>query len=255
MADAPLERPRRAPPRRDASSPAPAPSQAEATEPPPQTTPLEELRRELPAVLTAFREEIRAAAAGTGAQALAKLTASLDARIRSIDARLEEAARETQRVVKLMEEVLDSAVELAEQTARQYREGNQAILDKLEEVVQRAERQVGEITARGEAQSKRIGATAQELVTEARREGRRLGWRPWTMAAMVAVLTIVLVTLLRPGWTMSREQRRALRVGEAVIYTYGTAKEPERVEMRRVMRWRAPEQPDSTDAPLIPPRR
>lgn len=113
MADAPLERPRRTLSGRDVSSPARAPIQAEPTDPPPPTAPLEELRRELPAVVAAFREEIRAAAAETGAQRLAELTASLDARARSIEAGLEEAARETQGVVKLMEEVLDSAVELA----------------------------------------------------------------------------------------------------------------------------------------------
>ncbi len=144
---------------------------------------------------------------------------------------------------------------MTEQTSRQSREEHSAAIEKLEAMIQRAELLMKEVLTRGEVQSKRISTTAQELVTEARREGRRLGWRPWLMSSTVAVLTIFLLTVLRPGWTMSREQRRALRVGEAVIYTYSTAKDPARAEMRRVMRWSAPEHPDSTAAPLVKPPR
>ena len=68
-------------------------------------------------------------------------------------------------------------------------------------------------------------------------------------AIWLAVMVVLVLTLLRPGWTMSAEQRRALRVGETVIRTYAEAGEGERAEIRRVMGWRAPEKRDSASGP------
>jgi hypothetical protein len=183
--------------------------------------------------------------------ALARITSHLRVQGAEIEARLEEAQGQATTVVRLMEELLDSSVQVAESTSRTYRDTQQGVITTLDGVIQRAEKQVEALASRAEAQYKRLDERTQAVTAEAQRAGRRLGWRPWLMATTVAVATVSLLTAVRPGWTMSAEQRRALRVGEAVIYSYSAAKEPEKAEMRRVMRWRAPEHPDSTDAPPV----
>lgn len=218
-----------------------------------RATPQDGPSSDLTALVSEFRERIAAVAATTTTQAVAAVTSGLEAQLASINTRLDASATEATGIVRLMEEVLDAAVGVAEQTARQGREGHAATMEKLEQLIVRTERLFAEMNNRGEAQSKRIGQTAQDLLTEARKEGQRLGWRPWIMSGTMAVFLILLVTLLRPGWTMSSDQRRALRVGESVIHTYSTAREPARAEMRRVMRWRSPEHPETTEAPLVDP--
>jgi hypothetical protein len=183
--------------------------------------------------------------------ALARITSHLRVQGTEIDARLEEAQAQARTVVRMMEELLDSSVQVAESTSRTYRDTQQGVITTLDGVIQRAETQVEALVSRAEAQYKRLDERTQAVAAEAQRAGRRLGWRPWLMSTTVAVVTVSLLTAVRPGWTMSAEQRRALRVGEAVIYSYSAAKEPEKAEMRRVMRWRAPERPDSTEAPPV----
>lgn len=165
-----------------------------------------------------------------------------------------EVTRQIADLLQKMDVLLQTSVAVAENNDSLMGEVKDATVTKLENVIKRTEDQVVEVLKRGEAQSKNIASTAQALVDEAKRYGRRLGWKPWAMATAFALTTIIMTTLLRPGWTMSAEQRRALRVGEAVIYTYSAAPEAERKEMRRVMRWRTPENPDSVEAPPVPGR-
>lgn len=256
------------PPRRPTSPPAPAPetptpetpaSEQNAPGPPAISTAsldplIEHLAREISAMVSAAKEQIRQAAAMAATNAVAKVSAHLDARARAIEAHVAEVTRHVAELIQKMDELLRASVAVAENNDSLLAEVQQVTVTKLENVIKRTEDQVGEVLKRGEAQSKSIGATAQALVDEAKRCGRRLAWKPWAMATAFALTTIIMITLLRPGWTMSGEQRRALRVGEAVIYTYSSAPESERKEMRRVMRWRTPENPDSVEAPPVPSR-
>jgi hypothetical protein len=183
--------------------------------------------------------------------ALTRITSDLRVQRAEIEARLEETQGQARTVVRMIEELPDSSVEVSEATARTYRDTQQGVIKTLEEVIQRVEKQLGALVSKAEEQHRRLDERTQALAAEAQRAGRRLGWRPWLMATTMAIAVLSLLTAVRPGWTMSAEQRRALRVGEAVIYTYSVAREPEKVEMRRVMRWRAPERPDSTEAPPV----
>ena len=255
------------PPRRPASPPAPktpAPEtpapETPTPEPPPISTAsldplLEHLAREISAMALAAKEEIRQAAATAATNAVAKVSAHLDARARAIEAQMAEVTRQIAELMQKMDELLQASVAVAENNDSLLGEVQQVMVTKLENVIKRTEELMREVLKRGEDQSKTIESNARALVEEAKRSGRRLGWKPWAMATAFALTTIIMTTLLRPGWTMSGEQRRALRVGEAVIYTYSSAPESERKEMRRVMRWRTPENPDSVEAPPVPSRR
>ena len=254
------------PPRRPASPPAPktpAPEtpapETPTPEPPPISTAsldplLEHLAREISAMALAAKEEIRQAAATAATNAVAKVSAHLDARARAIEAQMAEVTRQIAELIQKMDELLQASVAVAENNDSLLAEVRQVMVTKLENVIKRTEELMREVLKRGEDQSKKIEKDGQALMEELRRNSRRLGWKPWAMATAFALTTIIMTTLLRPGWTMSGEQRRALRVGEAVIYTYSSAPESERKEMRRVMRWRTPENPDSVEAPPVPSR-
>lgn len=261
------------PPRRPASPPAPAPETPEPETPVPETsapetraseTPaistasldplLAHVAREISAMVSAAKEEIRQAAATAATNAVAKVSGHLDARARAIEAHFAELTRQAAELIRKMDELLQASVAVAENNDSLLGEVQQVMVTKLENVIKRTEELMREVLKRGEDQSKNIESNARALVDEAKRSGRRLGWKPWAMATAFALTTIIMTTLLRPGWTMSPEQRRALRVGEAVIYTYSSAPEAERKEMRRVMRWRTPENPDSVEAPPVPSR-
>ena len=68
-------------------------------------------------------------------------------------------------------------------------------------------------------------------------------------AALCGTMMIALLTGLRPGWTMTSEQREALRIGQSVSAIYLTASPKEQAEMRRVNRWWSSEEADTTTAP------
>jgi hypothetical protein len=184
-----------------------------------------------------------------------------------VDRALAERAEEARSVVQLMEEVLDASVGAAEQ-ARQAPEAALAAMDgklaelaataaklrqeavatlvgKAEEIGALAERSAGNSAARVEAEARRVATACEDVLAEFRDARRFVRWAAWVLVGASAVMVVLALTLLRPGWTMSAEQRRALRVGETVIRTYAEASERERVEIRRVMHWPAPEAGDS----------
>jgi hypothetical protein len=240
--------PARATPRRPPPAAAPAP----ASETPGALDPvLEHLAREVTRLVSAATEQIRQASERAATNAVSRIAGHLDSRASAMDARLAETAQRANDLLQRMDDLLKASVEVAENNDSLLTEIRQEMVRRLENVIKRAEEQLSEILKRGEGQAKDLTASADRLVAEAKLHGRRAGWRPWAMAMGCALATILATTLLRPGWTMSGEQRRALRVGEAVIYTYSAASETERTEMRRVMRWRTPEQPDSLEAPSI----
>lgn len=246
----------RPPPRRQPPSPPAAP--------PPETPALsvnvrdpliEHLAREVSGIVSAAKEEIRQAAEKAATRMVTKFAAQLDARAKAVEAHMAEVGLQSAELVQKVDELLRASVAVAEDNGTLLGETREVTVTKLENVIKRTEDQVKVVVERGEAQWKKIGEEARALLEEVRRNGRRLGWKPWAMATAFALSTVLVTTLLRPGWTMSGEQRRALRVGEAVIYTYSAAAEPDRKEMRRVMRWRTPEHPDAVEAPPVPSRR
>ena len=255
LADSPPRPPSRhgspATPPRESSGPPPAQATAPSQPPMPPQPSVAMEPADVPELTRAAIREITDAVGEATRAALGRITSHLRVQGAGIETRLEEAQGQARTVVRLMEELLDSSVEVSEATARTYRDTQQGVIRTLEEVIQRAEKQLGALVTKAEEQHRRLDEKTQALAAEAQRAGRRLGWRPWLMATTMAIAVLSLLTAVRPGWTMSAEQRRALRVGEAVIYTYSVAREPEKAEMRRVMRWRAPERPDSTEAPPV----
>lgn len=188
-----------------------------------------------------------------------------------VDRSLAERAEEARAVVRLMEEVLDASVGVAEQArqapeaalgaldgklaelaataARLRQEAVATLVGKAEEIGALAERSTGTSATRVEAEARRVGTACEDVLAEFRDARRFVRWGPWVLVAASAVMVVLVLTLLRPGWTMSAEQRRALRVGETVIRTYAEASEGEREHIRRVMGWPAPETRDSASGP------
>lgn len=64
--------------------------------------------------------------------------------------------------------------------------------------------------------------------------------RMWFLAAMLlsSSATVAVLSVLRPGWTLTQQQQEAIFVGEAAIREYRRADEPARAEMRKVMGWK-----------------
>jgi hypothetical protein len=60
------------------------------------------------------------------------------------------------------------------------------------------------------------------------------------ISLVVALLTLGALTWLRPGWTMTSEQREALRIGEGIARHYLQASPARQAEMRRMNGWREP---------------
>ncbi|HEX8693659.1 MAG TPA: hypothetical protein VF746_14650 [Longimicrobium sp.] len=207
-----------------------------------------------PLVETAKAQIVEAARTAT-AEAVAEISAHMEQWWGGAQEFLDETRQEVGSLVRKMEEVRDNSAEVSARTERQYQEAQRASVEKFELVNQRAKEGTDRVLAAGEDKFRKLSSTVEGLIGELRAAGKKLGWKPWSLAAGVSLGTILLLTLLRPGWTMTAEQRRALRVGEAVIYTYGTATPAERAEMRRVNRWREPAEPDSTEAPPLPPQR
>lgn len=188
-----------------------------------------------------------------------------------VDRSLAERAGEARAVVRLMEEVLDASVGVAEQArrapeealgaldgklaelaataARLRQEAVATLVVKAEEIGALAERSAGSSAARVEAEARRVATACEDVLAEFRDARRFVRWGPWVLVGASAVMVVLALTLLRPGWTMSAEQRRALRVGETVIRTYAEAGEGEREHIRRVMGWPAPATDDSASRP------
>lgn len=251
LGDATTSEPRRPPPRRPASPPVPETPVVTTTSLDPL---LEHLSREIAAMVATAKEEIREAAASAATSAVSRISGHLDSRARAIDAHAAEATRQTLELNRKVDELLHATAAVAENNDSLTREVQEAMETKLENLVKRVEDLLKALLKHSEDQVKDVSKKAQALLSEAKQHGIRLGWKPWSMATAFALATILATTLLRPGWTMSAEQRRALRVGEAVIYTYSAATDREQAEMRRVMRWRTPEHPDSVEAPQVPRR-
>jgi hypothetical protein len=192
-----------------------------------------------------------------------------------VDAALRERAEEARAVVRLMEEVLDASVGVAEQTgglpeaalaaldarlaeltetaARLKQDAVATLAGRAEEIGGLAERSVNTMAGRVEGEARRVAIACEDVLAEFRDARRVRRWAPWLLTGASAVMVVLALTLLRPGWTLSADQRRALRVGEAVVQSYSAASERERTEIRRVMGWRAPESGDS--AASMPGRR
>lgn len=67
-------------------------------------------------------------------------------------------------------------------------------------------------------------------------------------AALCGCTMTLLLTVLRPGWTMTADQRESLLIGESVSRIYRTSPASHQAEMRRINRWRSPETTDTTMA-------
>jgi hypothetical protein len=213
--------------------------------------------------LAAELSELRSGLAGveSWAEQLARVDQSLAAR-----------AEEARSVVRLMEEVLDASVgvsehvrqfpeealgaldtrlvELASLAARLREEAVASLGEKAKEIGTLAERTAGASAARVEAEARRVATACDDVLAEFRDARRFVRWGPWVLVAASAVLVVLALTLLRPGWTMSAEQRRALRIGESVVRTYSAAGERERAEIRRALGWHEPEPGEGTATEL-----
>jgi hypothetical protein len=77
---------------------------------------------------------------------------------------------------------------------------------------------------------------------------RALTWRgrlrqavPYLAAAALCGVSIILtLTWTRPAWTLTAEQREALRVGQGVTELYLNSAPEQQAMMRRTNRWKEP---------------
>ncbi len=167
---------------------------------------------------------------------LGPVVTQLKAACAQIPEHFEEIQKHTEGIAAIMDETADGWHASGEEIQKEFRALRQE--------------------AREEEQGKkdslaRVNQIVDDSAAELRTAARRIGWRTWLMATSVAAVLLLVVTLLRPGWTMSSEQRAALRVGETVIRAYDAADAGRQAEIRRVLRWRSPPPPTA----LAPARR
>jgi ElaB/YqjD/DUF883 family membrane-anchored ribosome-binding protein len=190
-----------------------------------RTAGLEAAREEARVFLRALERDLRAARIQERAEAMETL---------------QSAAEEVASASQAVDLLLNEASTRADETTTLFQSACADVLAKLEDARSAAERLAEEGTARAEDQMKRLRAATDRAVEEARDAARAASWRPWVMATMCALVLILGVSILRPGWTMTSGQRRAERVWETVIRAYEAANPSERAEMRKVMGWRDP---------------
>ena len=214
---------------------------------------LEDLLRHLPALLDAARaagleagrEEARAFLQRVEKENRAARMADRADAVETLQTAAEEIVSASQGVDMLLNETGTRADEMTSL----FQAACADVLTKLEEARAALERMVEEVIARAEEQMKRQRAATDRAVEEARDAARAASWRPWVMATTCALVLTLGISLLRPGWTMSPEQRRAERVGDTVIRAYEAASPAERAQMRKVMGWRDPPPADTSSSP------
>lgn len=117
-----------------------------------------------------------------------------------------------------------------------------------EEVLSTAERRLAALGARTDEATRKWDQWAREMAARAEKATRALTWRgrlrqmvPHLAAACLCGVTIVLMmTWTRPAWTLTAEQREALRVGQGVTELYLNSSPEQQALMRRTNRWREP---------------
>lgn len=159
------------------------------------------------------------------------MVTQLKAEIAQIPEHFEEIQKHTEGIAAIMDETADGWHATGEEIQKEFR----------------ALRQEAKEEEQGKKESlARVNQIVDDSAEQLRAAARRIGWRPWLMATGVAAALLLVVTFLRPGWTMSADQRAALRVGETVIRAYDTADPARQAEIRRVLRWRAAPSPPAT---------
>jgi hypothetical protein len=137
------------------------------------------------------------------------------------------------------------------------------IRDAADEAARRAlatDRALKESEKRANEIATQLKDTTKDLDHWLKTEGRKLkkltdeSWYrrvlpPLASSALCGTLMVILLTALRPGWTLTRDQQEALRIGQSVTAIYLTAPPERQAEMRKVNRWRSPDATDSTTAP------
>jgi uncharacterized membrane protein YccC len=119
---------------------------------------------------------------------------------------------------------------------------------ETEEVLSTAEHRLATLAARTDEATRKWDQWAREMAARADRASHALTWRgrlrrmvPSLAAACLCGATIVLVmTWTRPAWTLTAEQREALRVGQGVTELYLNSTPEQQALMRRTNRWREP---------------
>jgi hypothetical protein len=178
--------------------------------------------------------------------------------IREAMRELVEAAFET--ALSGMQEKIDPLVKALEKAAAAQ---EAMIRDSAEEAARRtratdATLKSVEQRSQGIAEATRSATTAvDEWLKRTNEQVAKMISEPWWKrflpplgaATAAGMIMILLLTALRPGWTLTTEQKEALRIGESVSGIYLAASPKDQAEMRRVNRWRSPEAADTTTAP------
>jgi hypothetical protein len=127
---------------------------------------------------------------------------------------------------------------------------------KATEVLMRAaEERTQTLLAHGMEVTKKL----DEWLSRTRKDLERQLREPWYRRAVPGLIAgagtgigmLLLLTLVRPGWTLSPSQREMLRIGESVEQIYRDATPAEQAEMRRVNHWQTVT-PDSAQTPPSP---
>ena len=117
-----------------------------------------------------------------------------------------------------------------------------------EEALSTAERRLHALAAKADDTTRKWDLWAKEMATRADRAAHSLTWRgrmrqmvPHMAAACLCGATMLLIlTWTRPAWTLTGDQREALRVGQGVTELYLNSTPEQQAIMRRTNRWREP---------------
>lgn len=232
--------PPEAPPE-SAREPQPAPEPATTTAPEP-TTPDE---ASIPQEVMALVRELRRLHAWTPDSTETRTTlqalvaSAFEASIPAIRTLLAPLLETQQRAVTTLESLIRDAADEAMRRAR----STEATLAAAEQRAAAISTQLTQTTATLDDWLSRTNADFAKRMAE-----------PWYRRALPGLAAsaacgfamILLLTLLRPGWTLTTQQRDALAVGESVTRVYLSATPAHQAEMRRVNRWRTPDPPDTT---------
>lgn len=253
--------PRRQPPEQETLPLAPAteppasgPPRGQAAAPPAKPEGLVERLNRLRAELSAGQEE------------LTRTRADVERLVRRAESLKEQWEPQLLSLLQIAEEILARPLELVHAAARELataQDQGATAVERLirdaaeeaarraaetEEVLSTAEHRLAALAARTDEATRKWDQWAREMAARVDRATHALTWRgrlrqvvPSLAAACLCGATIVLVmTWTRPAWTLTAEQREALRVGQGVTELYLNSTPEQQALMRRTNRWREP---------------
>jgi hypothetical protein len=143
----------------------------------------------------------------------------------------------------LLEEIRTERAETVAARTANSQEGRQ-LLQKIHEAARSASEEMDQQLQQFETHTadlaSRIAAMRNDLRTSTNSFTRRNHLISAVTGLVVALTLLGAVYFGAPFWTLSEEQVTQMHVGSEVLHTYRNATDQERIEMRRIMKWKEP---------------